>query len=340
MPPCRLRPSALRPRCAWPGCQRGARQGGYCQQHTGLAAPESPHVALDIAAAAPPAPLAHNSPEQPRKRARKHNNSPISADVGIDDYQDDMLQTLVFDGMILQCPHCGSWNFPAERVGSGLTAKVTLCCQNGKVSLPPLPDAPQPLRSWLRGDSALARHVRQNIRRYNAAMSFVSFGAQLEVRSGARGVGSAPPVCIVHGAVYHHSHPLRPARRDDARFAQMYLYDATEATSLRLARDTALREDVLSDLANMLDTARNPYVDAYRRMGELTQAVRAHVKIFLTGSLSLHGLPNDCFKLSTALFKSPAPCSSICPIQLLFPDLGFRPRGIGSCHLYRTWMLW
>ena len=256
-------------RCQWPGCLRvlrGSQEPGLCRQHATLsqAAVQRPISDNGVAPSGEPRdPL----PLHPLERSgpRKIGNIPI------EEYNDSMVDTLILEGMVLQCPLCGSWNFLAESVQFGRSRRVTLCCKGGKLShLPPVPDAPEPLRSWLLGTSAVSRTFRQNIRRYNAAMSFVSFGAQLEIKTGAPS-GNAPPVCIVHGAVYHHSHPLRPDEPADAQFAQLYLFDTAEAASLRSARDTVLDRDLLFQLASMLDTVQNPYVNAYRRMGELTQ---------------------------------------------------------------------
>lgn len=108
--------------------------------------------------------------------------------------------------MTHSCDHYHALYFAAER---NTTGKFTLCCKNGKAShLPPVPEAPEPLRSYLSRTDATGTAFRKKIRRYNAAMSFVSFGANLEIKTGHTG-SAAPPVCIVHGAVYHHSYPLR-----------------------------------------------------------------------------------------------------------------------------------
>lgn len=274
------RPPALRPRCRWPDCKRAGRGGqddGYCRQHSlwrqGQSGPE------------PEAP----GTARPKKRSQAHLLPPpaqraaplefLGANMPLDEYQDGLVETFILEGMTLKCPLCGSWNFPAEKVQSGSFRRVTLCCKGGKLAhLPALPDAPEPLRSWLQSSDGRGRHFRENIRRYNAAMSFVSFGANLEVKTGAPN-NRAPPVCIVHGAVYHHSHPLHAAEPTDARFAQLYLYDAAEAARLRQQRDAVLRMDMLSELGDMLGVLQNPYALAYHRMGELT---KAHVDLLLS----------------------------------------------------------
>lgn len=217
-------PKALRPECTWPGCHRRTRnrRQPLCAQHQ----QERPQR------------------DNARQRAQKR---PFVVHVPLDKYTDLIMTTLKLDGMTTRCDFCLAWNFADEKVHSAGGRRVTLCCKAGKIChLPTPPDAPEPLRSLLLDSTRLARHFRQNIRRYNAAMSFVSFGARLEIKT----------VCIVHGAVYHHSHPLRPQDDSEAQFAQLYLYDAQEATQARCRRDTALRADILDALHTLLQDAR------------------------------------------------------------------------------------
>ena len=260
------RPSALRPRCLWPDCIRRSSEGGYCAKHASMDRGAGPPSSA-VPRAPRPVPV-------PKRQNHLGNDNPIcvTANVDIDTYSDNMVETLALEGITLKCCFCGSWNFPAEQVLSGNKKRVTLCYKGGKLQdLPALPDTPEPLRTWLRGNDATSKHFRQHVRRYNAALSFVSFGASVEIKSSTPGT-QAPPVAVIHGAVYHHSHPLRADDPANARFAQLYLYDAAEASQLRSTKDRVLRVDLLSQLAEMFHAIGNPYVEAYKRMGELTQA--------------------------------------------------------------------
>ena len=71
--------------------------------------------------------------------------------------------------MTTQCQHCQALRFPRESLN---------CCHSGKVSLPALADYPQPLKDLFTSTSSEARNFRENIRKYNSAFSFASFGAQ------------------------------------------------------------------------------------------------------------------------------------------------------------------
>ena len=264
------RPPALRRRCTWPGCQNFAR-GQRCVQHEQL------HHGLGRSRSPPP----------PAPPPVPHTPSAFST---IEDFFDRMSPRHLLAGMVSQCNFCGSWNFPAEKVGR--PPCVTLCCRRGKAShLPALPEPPAFLQTLLLDRGARGRAFRAHIRRYNAAMSFISFGAQLDVLHGRVG-HHAPPVCVLHGAVYHHSHELRPTE-GQPRFAQLYLYDTAEASRMRSERDAVLDGALLEQLARMLEEHGNPYITAYRRMGELTEApgFRTCFPISLRCQAFLHPVP-------------------------------------------------
>lgn len=74
-----------------------------------------------------------------------------------------MVPEYVLDGMVDRCEFCGALNFPAERVGTSVSRRVTLCYKGGKLShLPPIPDAPEPLRSWLLAPGAQSGFPKQH----------------------------------------------------------------------------------------------------------------------------------------------------------------------------------
>ena len=68
------------------------------------------------------------------------------------------------------CQHCQALRFANETLN---------CCHNGKVSLPPLTDYPSGLKELFTGDSVMANNFRTNIRKYNSAFSFASYGATI-----------------------------------------------------------------------------------------------------------------------------------------------------------------
>ena len=149
-----------------------------------------------------------------------------------------------------------------------------LCCHDGKLShLWRVSDAPDLLHRLLTNRTAQARHFRDNIREYNAALSFVSFGA-----SYAPPPGRGPPVYRIHGAVYHASGQLFPPTDTDPVHAQLYLCDHADALAARSRRHPGLDAEVLGDLQNMLAAGGSPYADDYKRMADVVSEGRHFLK--------------------------------------------------------------
>ena len=68
-----------------------------------------------------------------------------------------------------------------------------------------------------------AKQFQDKIRCYNSALSFVSFGANLELPPGTSWHG--PPACMLHGVLYHHSYAIETTNGTNPKFAQLYWYD-------------------------------------------------------------------------------------------------------------------
>ena len=63
--------------------------------------------------------------------------------------------------MNIVCSHCGAHLWINEN--------KALCCANGQVRLPPIPEAPPVLRELLTENSARSKSFRERIRAYNAS---------------------------------------------------------------------------------------------------------------------------------------------------------------------------
>ena len=88
--------------------------------------------------------------------------------------------------MDVQYQYCGALRFEREQLN---------CCHNGKVSLPPLQEYPEILRLLFYADNAEGSNFRRNIRNYNSALAFASFGANIRPPPG-RG-----PYCFLYREV-------------------------------------------------------------------------------------------------------------------------------------------
>ncbi|GBM94565.1 hypothetical protein AVEN_249879-1 [Araneus ventricosus] len=58
--------------------------------------------------------------------------------------------------------------------------KYTKCCHDGKVHLPNLTEAPELFKELLCSNSQEAKNYREQIREYNAALSFASMGSEIK----------------------------------------------------------------------------------------------------------------------------------------------------------------
>ena len=189
----------------------------------------------------------------------------------LDQFRNDTVATSDVGFMECYCKQCGSCNFAGEQIGSGKHAHFNICCRNGKVDIPTVPNPPQVLQDLLVDNTAAAKHFRSNVRAYNAALSFVSFGSDFDAADVLPGNG--PPIFKIHGSIYHMSGRLHAQDPDRASYAQIYLYNHSEATRIRSARNPQLRPDVLTSLHDMIaDSATgNAFYQAFRLMNELTQ---------------------------------------------------------------------
>ena len=163
-----------RPRCKWPaGCdERGQRylEGEwFCKRHAAWICGETAAV------------------------------------LTLTDYKDYLVATHKGSAMGDRCTACGAYNFQEERIGA--TAHFNICCQNGKVEniqngkvanirhcAPP----PDELLEILQGNTAAMRQARQQLKQYNNAFAFVSYG---ENCFKDMHIGRGPPVTIIHGTV-------------------------------------------------------------------------------------------------------------------------------------------
>ncbi|XP_063901249.1 uncharacterized protein LOC135120859 [Zophobas morio] len=101
-----------------------------------------------------------------------------------------MHRDVVIGPMTKLCLHCRALKFQKEAPG--------MCCSNGKISLPPLTEPPEPLLTYVAGVTRESKHFLQHIRKYNSCFQMTSFGATNIVR-----YNNFMPTFKVQGQVYH-----------------------------------------------------------------------------------------------------------------------------------------
>ncbi|CAN0900847.1 ATP-dependent DNA helicase PIF1 [Linum grandiflorum] len=168
------------------------------------------------------------------------------------------------------CAYCGAcfWLEEAlKRADRVNNPAFSMCCQLGQVDLPLLPSTPPLLDRLLavNGDS-ISKHFRANIRSYNAAFQWTSFGAKLDPRlMNSRG----PYSLVLNGENYHYMGSLLPAEGQPPRYSQLYVHDPTSEDSYRLASvggaAKKLHPTLITNLKEMLDTY-NVLAQSFRRV--------------------------------------------------------------------------
>ena len=158
------------------------------------------------------------------------------------------------------CGDCGAYYFHVE---CGAGSRCNLCCGHGRAKdVPRVADAPRTLTELL-GEP----HFRENIRRYNAAMSFAEQSGQPQRH--LPGIG--PPVYVLHGQAYHGISTLLPSSDRAPSHGQLYIYDPQEAAQRRVQWDEGLRNAHLVRLHNMRMRDVSPpnrYAQGYKHMHE------------------------------------------------------------------------
>jgi hypothetical protein len=151
---------------------------------------------------------------------------------------------------------------------------------DGRVSLPPLPEPPKPLRTYLSSDADVAREFQKDIWKYNRAFSFTSIGAQ-EDHSINRHPGSGPPVYRISGELYHAFAALNPPAGRLPRYAQLYVIQPQVALAACLDQNQGLDPVAMWALQNML-MIPHPFTETYRHTYQILQDHRDNINYQVT----------------------------------------------------------
>lgn len=134
-------------------------------------------------------------------------------------------------------------HFKCEKTTRG---HFSLCCGNGKISLPGC-RLPNEIIDLFTGTKEESKPFRENIRQYNSAMSFISFGSQITLPSGYG------PYCFkIHGDIYHRISSLYPSTGQNPSNGQLYILDFAEANkvSLNKSQNIMLKSYILDKFYN------------------------------------------------------------------------------------------
>ena len=117
-------------------------------------------------------------------------------------------------GYIDKCPDCNAIRYPTE--------KHSICCQNAKVRLQPVPVPPPILKDLLGGQDERSRIFRKHVQAINNALAMAS----MKVKCKKMPHGHTPMVTI-QGKVYYFIAPLEVEEGGTPKLVSLYVHDPT-----------------------------------------------------------------------------------------------------------------
>lgn len=175
--------------------------------------------------------------------------------------------------MDVVCTDCQALHWMSERLtkSSKLNPKFGSCCLQGKIQLPPIDHAPPELNALYMTNTPRARAFKERIRNYNNALAFTSTGKNVDDRIN-NGIG--PYVFKLHGKLTHRAGSLLPVPGERPQYAQLYIYDQTEALEYRLSHNVNVQagvdRGVMLELQDML-FRKHHATQLYKQAYELTR---------------------------------------------------------------------
>ncbi len=165
------------------------------------------------------------------------------------------------------CGKCGALHFLEECAASSSHAnpQFTMCCAQGKVTLPPLVPPLELLKRLLTGNEVDAKDFHQCIRSYNNALAFTFVGANLDT-------SVAQPSNYTYrlrGELYHRMGSLFPQLGEAPKFAQLYISDSHVELDGRMGNFGGLNKDTMQLLQTIFH-ACNPYANIYQTAARTT----------------------------------------------------------------------
>lgn len=164
----------------------------------------------------------------------------------------------------MKCPFCDALVWQSESCGKEPVRGqllFSICCQQGRVTLPKVRDPPTLLKKLLEPSA-----FKTNIRPYNSSFAMTSMGAKVDT-SLQRSRG--PYYYRIYGQNYHRLGSLLPIPGESPRFLQLYIFDTKNEVQNRLKtlprskEKDKLDKDIIKGLIQMLDE-NNKLTHAFR----------------------------------------------------------------------------
>lgn len=161
--------------------------------------------------------------------------------------------------MSYRCNHCRALHFQFEKLQN--TDDFSNCCERGKVSLQPIEIHPYIMDLCCNINNPNFNDYHKNIRRYNCALSFASFGFDHNAtrRDGFYNFA-------IQGRAYHFISSVYPQNVNTIRqFGQLYVIDTETATQERQVIYQNLNRNLLIRLDEIIREI-NPFAQIYRQV--------------------------------------------------------------------------
>jgi hypothetical protein len=172
------------------------------------------------------------------------------------------------------CAHCNAYIWPNEL--------HSICYQNGKVVLQPLPAPPEEIEQLFSKPQFLSQ-----IRGYNNALALASTGSN-EVQ-----IPGFNPTFKIQGKIHHRIGSLLPQDSAAPKFAQIYFYDTDNELQNRLQHVRNLDPNILTSLQQCLHEC-NSYIASFKAAIELTNASDNDIRIILHADKNLKPSTEHC----------------------------------------------
>jgi len=168
--------------------------------------------------------------------------------------------------MEVECRFCNAMMWMQEKSSDSSKKEpmFQMCCGKGQYIVERYPATPATITDLLKTNSEFKEHIRS----YNSALSFTSMGVQLD-NSVNNSIGGAYNFRI-HGGIYHRIGSLLPNGNASPCFAQIYIFDAANEITNRLAVAQHVNKDTLMILQQLMHNC-NPFVQDFKTMASLAR---------------------------------------------------------------------
>ncbi|XP_074314646.1 uncharacterized protein LOC141649873 [Silene latifolia] len=153
----------------------------------------------------------------------------------------------------VSCNKYGAILWYLERVRKDrntLHPTFSLCCSDGKITLPLLKQPPQLLLDLLSRRHPLRNHFIDNIRAYNMMFLFTSMGGKID---NSVNQGRGPYTFRMGGQNVHRIGSLLPPDQNTPKFCQLYIYDTEQEVQNRKNAHRTYNRPTASEVAVLIE---------------------------------------------------------------------------------------